>query len=617
MGSATIDRPQFVGGLVAHTDRSMIRASHDACRASGLSRADHLPEHIVSDRVLHENKRLAASLLDVGLPLMEQLKSALRQTGSSVFLASADGMMLASAGFLDEHEGSAGVHLRPGSDWSEQAKGTNGIGTAARTRIPVRIHADEHFLFELGGLSCSAAPVFSPMGEMLGVIDITSRSERPMADALLVVSLLAEMMQNRLMLQSPPGFSLLELSLAGGVERALVSLDRENRVVEANQAALRLLGENCLGKEYRPVATHGQTGAGIAGLVGNGARGTTNEAILVDRRPGRFSVQAWNPSADTSAGAQTSHAFPTPGAGETPDSAFARISGTCAQMTEVRELARKAATTDLPILLLGESGTGKGLFATAIHGASHRATSAFVPIHCSTVNGEAFAAELHGIADAPGRLDESRGGTLYLDEIGDLDEASQIAVLRLLDREHAPFASRDDGAPSFRIIASTNKDLERDVADGRFRSDLFYRLNVITISLPPLRQRSDLEELARCVLRDLGSADVSITQGGMDILRAHAWPGNVRELRHVLTQAALLSRGESIDASHIRLSARPERGHSADGAQRSRTWRSVEAAALQEAIDRTGGNIKKAATTLGIGRNTLYRKMRAYGLARP
>ncbi len=290
-------------------------------------------------------------------------------------------------------------------------------------------------------------------------------------------------------------------------------------------------------------------------------------------------------------------------------------------MRRVREMAAVAAESDVPVLLRGETGTGKGVLARWIHEHSHRQTGPFVEINCSTLRGELLASELFGHARGAftsaveakeGLIEVADGGTLFLDEIGDMDLSLQAAFLKVLEekvfrRLGEVRVRRSD----FRLICATHQDLETMVETGRFRRDLFYRINVFPVVLPPLRERvEDIPALVEYLLRTLGAPHPRVAPEVLRLLTAYPWPGNVRELRNVLERALLLARGEPLRPEHFPGLTAP-RGPARPTPPAER----LEADLVREVLAQVGGNKKEAARRLGISRATLYRHLRRMRLS--
>jgi DNA-binding NtrC family response regulator len=308
---------------------------------------------------------------------------------------------------------------------------------------------------------------------------------------------------------------------------------------------------------------------------------------------------------------------------------------------EALQLAERVARTSTTVLLLGESGTGKEVLARRIHALSDRARGPFVGINCAALPPDLAEAELFGHERGAftgaerarrGRFESAHGGTLFLDEIGEMPLALQAKLLRVLqEREIQPLGSDRPKRIDVRVIAATHRDLEAEVRAGRFREDLYYRIKVFFVNLPPLRERrEDLPELtehfvARCAAR-MGRARPTLSPEALAVLQAHSWPGNVRELENAIERALILCEGRSIEARHLGALERSSpaltiRETSASGAApvelpEGLTLAELERAAIESALRRTGGNVAEAARLLDLDRGTLRHRLRKHGLGR-
>ena len=306
---------------------------------------------------------------------------------------------------------------------------------------------------------------------------------------------------------------------------------------------------------------------------------------------------------------------------------FENIIGASAPMQEVFDVIRQVAPTRATVLIQGESGTGKELVARALHQCSPRVHGPFVPVHCAALAPTLLESELFGHEKGAftgaterrrGRFELADGGTLFLDEIGEIDPALQVKILRVLEeRRFERVGGTETIEVDVRLVTATNRDLRQQVAEGKFREDLFYRLFVVNVTLPPLREREgDIVLLARHYLQELaaenGKTITGITPEAMDALTAYSWPGNVRELRNVIERMVVLSNGEKLTVRDLPAALR--------GPARAATPRSGSAlrdAERQMSIDglrRHKNNRTRAAQELGIHRRTLHRKLNEYGL---
>jgi len=287
-------------------------------------------------------------------------------------------------------------------------------------------------------------------------------------------------------------------------------------------------------------------------------------------------------------------------------------------MASVHELARLAIDNDAPVLITGETGVGKGVLARWVHENGRRSTGAFVEVNCSGLRGELLASELFGhckgaftsaVQDRQGLLDVADGGTLFLDEIGDMDPAVQAQFLKVIEeKSYRRLGEVRMRTSDFRLMCATNKDLAEEASHGRFRKDLLYRIQVMPIVVPPLRERS--EDIARLAIHILAGLNYTFRDVAPDIvalLKAYPWPGNVRELRNVLERALMLARGSALTAelfAGLRGPARTTLRGPAGGLE----WLEMES--IRAALQRSSGNVIKAAEELGISRATIYRKLK-------
>jgi DNA-binding NtrC family response regulator len=306
--------------------------------------------------------------------------------------------------------------------------------------------------------------------------------------------------------------------------------------------------------------------------------------------------------------------------------AFDRIVGSSDALQRLLTLVAKVAGTNAAILITGESGTGKELVARAVHFHSRRAKGPFLAINCGALNENLLEAELFGYergaftgaaASREGLLKAADGGTIFLDEIGEMPPALQVKLLRALqEREVLPVGGRAAVAFDARVVAATNRDLEAEVRAGRFREDLFYRLNVIPVRVPPLAERSgDVPLLARHFAarfaRELGAGDVRFSPEALAALAGYGWPGNIRELMNAVERAVALSNGEIL-VEHLPDRVRAARAATNDPEGAVLTLDELERRHILAVLSRTDGNKTRAAELLGIDLSTLYRKLRRY-----
>jgi DNA-binding NtrC family response regulator len=290
-------------------------------------------------------------------------------------------------------------------------------------------------------------------------------------------------------------------------------------------------------------------------------------------------------------------------------------------MKKIIEIASLAAKNDSPVLISGETGSGKGVLAGWLHENSLRSTAPFVEVNCSNLRGDLLSSELFGhargafttaVQDRQGLIEVADGGTLFLDEISDMDIGIQAQFLKVIEEKHYRRLGEVKVRRSeFRLICATNRDLLEEVRQGRFRSDLYFRVHVLPIDIPPLRERQeDLPGLVLYTLRNLGSPDVMISSEVMQVLKHYPWPGNIRELRNVLERALLLAHGQPLLPEHfpgldsLRITGESEKD--------TGNLKDFEGSHIRSVIRHFGGDTLKASESLGISRATLYRKLKKF-----
>ncbi len=303
--------------------------------------------------------------------------------------------------------------------------------------------------------------------------------------------------------------------------------------------------------------------------------------------------------------------------------------GKSKRFLEVLKLAEHVSPTESTVLIQGESGTGKEVVARYIHNLSNRVDGPFLSINCGALPENLLESELFGhvkgsftgaVRDKQGLFAAARGGSFFLDEVGEMPPSLQVKLLRVLqEREAIPVGATEAIPVDVRIIAATNRDLEEEIRRGNFRSDLFYRLNVIAINLPPLRERRDdllllIESFLQALAQESGAEAKALASEALDAVMVYEWPGNVRELENALEHAVVLSRGNVIDAASLpeRITKRRKEPLVAERSYRNPTLEVIERAYIMWVLQAEGGNKTRAAEVLGIDPSTLYRKLSRY-----
>ncbi|KAA5837848.1 sigma-54-dependent Fis family transcriptional regulator [Pseudomonas chlororaphis] len=604
--------------------RSWLRCLEDYHLDPALSMAPTVLEH---GRLLESRERLQ-QVLQIAGNEMTSLHQQLSGAGHAVLLTDARGVILNCVTAPAERKIFERAGLWLGADWSEACEGTNGIGTCLVERQSLTIHQDEHFRGRHTGLTCSASPVFDPHGELLAVLDVSSArpdvSRQSQFHTMALVNLSAKMIESCYFLRYFDNQWLLRFHLqaesVGLFSEGLLAFDGEGRISAVNQSALNLLGHIRGGLLGKPVEAFFD--CSLDELLGR-ASVNASASWPLRTRDGRhlFAVLRGQPRS-------VPQPLPPRAVLERP-----RLPEICLGDAALQDDFRKSLRVferDVPLLINGETGSGKEAFAKAVHHASQRAEKAFVALNCAAIPESLIESELFGYRGGTftgarkegmrGKLQQADGGTLFLDEIGDMPLALQTRLLRVLeDRMVVPIGGEPQ-AVNVRIISATHRDLLERVRDGSFREDLYYRLNGLEIALPALRERSDKSQLLDFLLaQEAGDQQVSLDGPARQALLDFHWPGNVRQLRNVLrTLAALCDDGriglEDVPAmirqgrpAPMPAAAEEAGGYPLDDAERL---------ALLNALEQQRWHMTHTAEQLGVSRNTLYRKLRKHGIAR-
>jgi sigma-54 dependent transcriptional regulator, acetoin dehydrogenase operon transcriptional activator AcoR len=513
--------------------------------------------------------------------------------------------------------------IMAGAILSEHYGGTNAVGTALEVGGPVTIHAGEHFCQTGKAWSCSATVIRDPVDRsVVGAVDITNPATMlPMLARACVVALV-ERIQAHLMQQELLGRTRLIEHFFEQRHRSdtIVAFDRRGRIVKSTPGA-KIEGFVLGQEEQIPGLDRGSIERWNFARLPHWIRPEYLSPVQLDGVCfGGLLRIPYHGSLRNGAPAIVSRTLP---------SALRRLADASPSLLPMLAQAERIAPNRLPVLLQGETGTGKDVLAKAIHEASSVATGPFVAVNCAALPRELIAGELFGHAEgaftgarrggAKGRFEEANGGTIFLDEIGDMPIDLQPYLLRVLEEgASSRLGESTKRRISVRVIAATNRPLDNDVAQGRFRSDLFYRLDGISLHLPPLRERAaDIPCLVRSILRTLTPAREIPPEVGPDLLEilcAHDWPGNIRELRNVLSRILALSSDKLLDARALPWglgSQTAARRPDADRYQLS-NLRDNERRLILDAVTATGGSPTEAAKAIGISRATIYRRLKSY-----
>ncbi len=623
----------------------LIIRSWERCRRFGLGENSTSPGLQPMDRVaLKTEQERNRYLLQQSRPIMEHVFEQIRDSGSMVILADANGLLLETVGDADFVGRADRVALSAGASWDENLRGTNAIGTALSEEMPVAVLGSEHFLEYNGFLTCCASPIFGPDGRLIGVLDISGDYRSHQRHTLGLARLSSAVVEKRLF-ESAHGRDILvcfhsRADYLGSPKEGMAAVSPDGQVLAINRNGTELLGIRPVDAVRRDFSMVFESN--LSTLVdrlrhhpqASGEIHVNGKAIHIQLRgqlpplavAGRVfdEVPATRPAR-------------RPEAGSTPRLTLDTLNTGDARLQAVIDRTRRLLGRDIPILIQGESGAGKEMLAKAFHNSGPRRDAPFVALNCASIPESLIESELFGYQGgaftgarkegAPGKIQQAHGGTLFLDEIGDMPLNLQARLLRVLqERCVTPLGSTRTVQVDISLVCATHRKLREEVARGHFREDLYYRLNGMSVTLPALRERTDIRALvAKLAAAETASRGTSVqfSAGALLAIEGYGWPGNIRQLFNVIRVAiALLDDDETlITETHL-----PEELFEAPLAapavatpafdpwaaaplEGQNSLDAISRQAAQRAVEAAGGNISSAARQLGISRNTLYRKL--------
>jgi transcriptional regulator of acetoin/glycerol metabolism len=569
----------------------------------------------------------------------------------AVVLVDSGGVIVHQVSSVPFAEAVADDGFRVGALWSEREAGTNGMGTCLAERDCIAVCQHEHFYPRYTSLTCSAAPIFDDSGEIAGVLDVTSRSKLLQQHSLVLVGMSRQMIENRLLDARYRHANMIHFhsrpEFVGTLHGGKLAVADDSTVLAANRSALFQLGFRSL-SELRGRRIEEAFNASLEDMIARSIRGSFHPVTVYSANAtNRFFLVAQTPQ--NSAGRVTRVLVTDPAArGSAPDKrapspkldAIAHLEFGDPRMASQIQLAARVIQRKIPIVLRGQTGSGKEVFAQALHSISPHADGPFVPVNCASLPENLIESELFGYRAGAftgaqregrrGKIVQANGGTLFLDEIGDMPLVLQARLLRVIEEhEVTPLGAETTVKVNFQLISASHRNLLELVRSGLFREDLYYRLKGVELNLPALRDRLDKLPLIHHLLANETDDPPELSPEAEHALLTYAWPGNIRQLRHVLQMAIALCDGQPIRCEDLppeitqraaavdmptalRLASADMDAHLADDADIS----ALNAIQLNERetvlslLDEHRWNVSNVAKALGISRNTLYRKMR-------
>lgn len=617
-----------------------IEKSHERSKNFGIDPEYGKSRKIISQRSLSGLIADNHQMITVADPFLQQLYSFVKDSDFLVILTDKEGCILRIEGNDKMIQKANKTWLVPGAYMDEENSGTNGMGTALKEGFPLQVTGREHFLENLQEWTCSAAPIRDYQDNIVGCIDMTGAEKLVNSHTLGMVMSAASAIEY--MLKLTHSSNLLKLkekhldAIINSIPSGIFAMDMDGKVVLSNHYTSRILGysneefEKVTGEflfpDWKMIVQRIKGGESINQEDMYINLATNKNEVNLSAHPIKAGkkdpceivfivkdVKKVRKLANKVTGSRAVYTFDKV-IGEDPE--FLKLVG----------YAQKISDSKSTVILVGESGTGKEIFAQSIQNYSNRKNEPFVALNCGAIPKNLIESELFGYEGGaftgaktegqPGKFEIADGGTLFLDEIGEMPYELQTRLLRVIEEGAVRRVGGTVEIPvDVRIIAATNKNLKEEVDKGNFRKDLYYRLNVLPLRLPPLRERPrDIPLLFDFFMerkaKRLSKKPVEISGDYMEALMEYHWPGNIRELENlvelILNTESLPDLGVDPKDNQMHLSRIGEQ-----------TLEEVEAVHIARTIAKYEGNISAAANILGIGRNTLYRKIEKYGINVP
>lgn len=606
---------------------SWARTSKFGLRPTDSVIATSTPGRYDAKRILEQHRYL----VDIArLPIEELHKSLPSSPDWVVLCISADGMIAHGIGCQPGAPKILQAALQLGRSVREADIGTSAAGCALAERSCQTVVGNEHYLHELTSLVCAAVPLHSPDGTVAGVLDLTRVGAELDVWAVDMLRWTARKIENDMM-RNLSGRTIICLNpdphLAGTALEGLIALDESTQTCLLNARARYFLGLETHSHEAVPAERLFESAEWKRLLLNPGA---TNQTRSVRDTRGFLLYASQSPAPITKLAAST---------GSVPRERrdLRLIDGTGLpldkdpKIAEVLKTGIRAVDKGVPLILEGESGTGKEVMAKAIHLGSARADKPLVAINCAAIPEGLIETELFGYVDgaftggrrggSAGKIAQADGGTLFLDEIGDMPLVLQTRLLRVLqERQITPVGGLHPIPVEFALICATHRNLSQSVEQGKFRNDLFYRINGLLLRLPPLRERHDLKDLVQRFLLECseGNGALELEDDVFALFASYSWPGNIRQLRNAICASAVLAG----DRARISTADLPEilkrelnlSGDANDAQVIDKPLAIAESETIRRVLESANGNVTRAARVLGISRSTLHKRLRALSL---
>jgi transcriptional regulator of acetoin/glycerol metabolism len=622
--------------------RIEVLKSWQYCRKLGLDPYSRNSPPILAGKKLSKLLRRNRELIQISKPIMRMIEISVRGTGFIVTLSDQAGYVLEVSGDAEIKEMAEKNDYVPGCLRSVEHAGTNAIGLCLKEIKPIQLTGAEHYKVHHHPWTCSSAPIIDGQDQLVGAITLSGRSigqhQHTLALVIAAADTIKTQLRERSLIVEKQRLNSMLTSIYNSITDGIIAIDSMQRITHLNSIAFKMLeleGKPVLGKHLNHVLHPDQS---LLQAISAKQYFHANEASFHTPRGICSYICSVDPVYNT-AGHELGTIIKLSEkrqmikiakqiGGNYAKYEFDDIKGQSPEIRRQIQIAKISANTHSRILIVGESGTGKELFAQAIHSYSHRRNEPFVAISCAAIPRDLIESELFGYRGGAftgarrngmmGKFEFANKGTLFLDEVNSLPLSAQAKLLRVLQQNE--ILRLGDNQPisiDVRVIAASSVDLLDEVENANFREDLYYRLNVVEILIPPLRERKeDLELLIDHILtrqcEKLGFSKPAVSEDASEIMKTYHWPGNIRELENSIARALMLSQGETIMPEHLPVRPRKKvkrRDHP------TMTLRDGNKQIIEATLKECGGNVSKTARQLKIARSTLYRKMAEFGIS--
>lgn len=638
----------------AHIQREIIKKSHQRCEEYGVNKEQVFPSKILTGKEVSSHLARNEYLLRLASPFMEIIYETVANSGFFILLTDNEGCILKAVGDPEIIAESERLNMVVGAYMHEKNIGTNAMGTAISENHPIQVTASEHFISAYHRWTCSAAPIHNNNGEIIGSLNLTGESHLVHPHTLGLVVAAVRAIENQIMAECTQqklneAFSYMK-SIIESVSAGIFALDLEGNIKTLNNWACSMLNldkEKILNKPVDKLLPHWKE------IIERFKRGETymdmETSFPLKGGKERYDLSAY-PIVDTQQeiigmvvvikGMQKIFNLVNKYTGMRAHYTFDDIIGKSPEFSQVIEHAEKISGSTSTVLLMGESGTGKELIAQSIHNASPRRNSVFIAVNCGALPKNLIESELFGYEEGAftgskkgghaGKFELANGGTIFLDEIGEMPLDMQVNLLRVLQEGYVTRVGGSKNIPvNVRVIAATKKNLIEEMQKGTFREDLFYRLSVIPLFIPPLRKRGEdkmslFHYFLNVKAQKLNKPVPHISAEIFNQVRAYDWPGNVRELENYVENIVNFNGNSSFKIINPTHNLQNDQGIFEENTASSRgselyethdmTLEEVEKFTIQECIQRFEGNVSQVSRQLGISRTTLYSKMKKYNM---